>query len=103
MARASTRNNGATGGYNGRGKQVKSQPFNLGSPFGKPCGRKPTSRIIEDAVRAYHAGLTLVCQIIAEWDDVLDEKAGILDPNLEEWKDLVLDPGHCLGCTSQYK
>ena len=65
----------------------------LNAWVGKARGGKNASSIIQEATNAYHDGsYAQVCQLIVEWEDELNQKAGILDIDLDYWKTLVHDP-----------
>lgn len=40
---------------------------------------------------------------MAQWEEEVNQKDGILDIDLDDWQTLVPDPGHSQGRTSQYK
>lgn len=106
MAPATSGKGKTTRGSRGHGKQPKAS-----SKFCKPntsawktCGQKFSSHIINEVVVAYHEGSSAqVRQLIVEWEDELNQKVGILDIDLDDWKTLVPGLGRSWGRSSQYK
>lgn len=96
------KNNG--GGNLGQGRQRKvapsqgTQPSSSNGATGTGHGRKPTSRIIDEATQAYHASSSKeVKKLIAVWEEEIWQTVEDFDLDLDEWKAVTPDPGHTRG------